>query len=52
MRTLVAECQIPSAPSRYEEVETMAESIGYEVIDTIVQHRKNLHHTYCIAPEN
>src|SRR6266568_3354150 len=36
MRTLVAECQIPSAPSRYEEVETMAESIGYEVIETIV----------------
>ncbi len=28
----------------------MAESIGYEVIDTIVQHRKNLHHTYCIGP--
>src|SRR6266704_431015 len=50
MRTLVAECKIPSAPSRYEEVETMAESIGYEVIDTIVQHRKNLHHTYCIGP--
>jgi GTPase len=50
MRTLVAECQIPAAPSRYEEVETMAESIGYEVIDTIVQHRKNLHHTYCIGP--
>src|SRR5213594_5195635 len=50
MRTLVAECKIPSAPSRYEEVETMAESIGYEVVDTIVQHRKNLHHTYCIGP--
>ena len=50
MRTLVAECKIPTAPSRYEEVETMAESIGYEVIDTIVQHRKNLHHTYCIGP--
>src|SRR6266852_5609645 len=50
MRTLIAECQIPTAPSRYEEVEIMAESIGYEVIDTIVQHRKNLHHTYCIGP--
>src|SRR2546426_9427130 len=50
MRTLVAESKIPSAPSRYEEVETMAESIGYEIIDTIVQHRKNLHHTYCIGP--
>jgi len=50
MRTLVAECKIPTAPSRYEEVETMAESIGYEVIDTIVQHRKNLHHTYCVGP--
>src|SRR5881628_165321 len=50
MRTLVAECKIPTAPSRYEEVETMAESIGYEVIDTVVQHRKNLHHTYCVGP--
>src|SRR5947199_3199324 len=50
MRTPVAECKIPTAPSRYEEVETMAESIGYEVIDTIVQHRKNLHHTYCVGP--
>src|SRR5712692_8523652 len=50
MRTLVAECKIPTAPSRYEEVETMAESIGYEVIDTIVQHRKTLHHTYCVGP--
>lgn len=28
----------------------MAESIGYEIIDTIVQHRKNLHHTYCVGP--
>src|SRR5881296_2677331 len=50
MRTLVAECKIPTAPSRYEEVETMAESIGYEIIDTVVQHRKNLHHTYCVGP--
>ena len=28
----------------------MAESIGYEVIDTVVQHRKSLHHTYCVGP--
>jgi GTP-binding protein HflX len=28
----------------------MAESIGYEVIDTIVQHRKSTHHTYTIGP--
>src|SRR5437870_10111715 len=50
MRTLVAECKIPSAPSRYEEVETMAESISYELIAPIVQQRKNLHHTYCVGP--
>ena len=50
MRTLVAECQIPTAPSRHEEVETMARSIGYEVTDTVVQHRKSLHHTYCVGP--
>src|SRR5436309_8225816 len=50
MRTLVGESKIPTARSRYEEVETIAESLGYEIIDTVIQHRKNLHHTYCVGP--
>ncbi len=28
----------------------MAESIGYEVIDTVIQHRKSIHHTYTVGP--
>src|SRR5437773_12445019 len=28
----------------------MAKSIGYEVVDRVIQHRKSLHHTYCIGP--
>src|SRR5437588_12441866 len=27
----------------------MARSIGYDVVDTVIQHRKSLHHTYCIG---
>ncbi len=50
MRTIVAECTIPTAPSRADEVESMAQSIGYQVVDTVVQMRKSVHHTYCIGP--
>jgi len=28
----------------------MARSIGYDVVDRVIQHRKSLHHTYCIGP--
>ena len=28
----------------------MARSIGYEVVDKVIQHRKSVHHTYCIGP--
>jgi GTPase len=41
---------VPTAPSRADEVKTMARSIGYDVVDTVIQHRKSLHHTYCIGP--
>ncbi len=44
------EAIVPTVPSRVEEVVSMARSIGYNVVDTIVQHRKNLHHTYSIGP--
>src|SRR2546427_6472249 len=50
MRSIVVECVVPLVPSRADEVETMAMSIGYEVVDRVIQHRKSLHHTYCIGP--
>lgn len=28
----------------------MAKSIGYQIVDTVVQNRKNIHHTYTIGP--
>ncbi len=28
----------------------MARSIGYDVVETVVQHRKSVHHTYTIGP--
>ncbi len=50
MRTLVVEALVPTVPSRVDEVESMARSIGYDVVETIVQHRKSVHHTYSIGP--
>jgi GTPase len=41
---------VPTVPSRGDEVETMARSIGYEVVDRVIQHRKSIHHTYTIGP--
>lgn len=50
MRSLVVECVVPTVPSRADEVETMAKSIGYQVVDKVIQHRKSVHHTYTIGP--
>jgi GTPase len=41
---------VPAVPSRADEVETMARSIGYDVVDRVIQHRKSVHHTYTIGP--
>lgn len=50
MRSIVVECVVPTVPSRADEVETMARSIGYDVVDRVIQHRKSVHHTYTIGP--
>jgi GTP-binding protein HflX len=33
-----------------EETKTMAENIGYDVVGTLVQRRKSVHHSYTIGP--
>ncbi len=50
VRALVIESKTPEVPSHAEEVASMAQNIGYQVLDTMVQNRKSLHHTYCIGP--
>lgn len=50
VRSIVVECVVPTAPSRADEVKTMAHSIGYDIVDTVIQHRKSIHHTYTIGP--
>jgi GTP-binding protein HflX len=50
VRSIVVECIVPTVPSRADEVETMARSIGYEVVGKVIQHRKSIHHTYTIGP--
>jgi GTPase len=50
VRSVVVEAVVPTVPSRADEVETMARSIGYDVVDRLIQHRKSIHHTYTIGP--
>ncbi len=50
MRAVVVECKLPSLPPRAEEARAMAENIGYDVVDVIVQKRNSDHHSYCIGP--
>jgi len=50
VRAVVVECKLPSLPSRAEEARAMAENIGYDVVDTIIQKRKSDHHSYFIGP--
>jgi GTPase len=50
LRSIVVESVVPTVPSRADEVATMARSIGYEIVDKVIQHRKSVHHTYTIGP--
>jgi len=50
MRTVVVECKLPSLPSRVDEAKAMAENIGYEVVDSVIQRRNSAHHSSCIGP--
>jgi len=50
MRAVVVECKLPWLPSRAEEAKAMAENIGYDVVDVLIQKRKSDHHSYFIGP--
>ena len=50
MRAVIAELKVPAFPSLTDETRMMAESIGYEVVGTLIQKRKSVHHSYTIGP--
>ncbi len=50
MQAIIVESKVPTVPSRAEEVASMARSIGYKIVDTVIQQRKSVHHTYTIGP--
>ena len=50
MRAIIAELKLPAFPSLAAETQMMAESIGYEVVGTLIQRRKSIHHSYTIGP--
>lgn len=41
---------MPSLPSRAEEAKSMAENIGYDVVEVMIQKRNSDHHSYFIGP--
>jgi GTP-binding protein HflX len=47
---VIAELKLPAFPSLAAETQMMAESIGYEVVGTLIQKRKSVHHSYTIGP--
>lgn len=49
MKSVVVECKLPKLPSRIDEVSAMAENLGYEVVERVVQKRNSVHHSYCIG---
>ena len=50
LRAVIAELKVPAFPSLAAETRMMAESIGYEVVGTLIQRRKSVHHSYTIGP--
>jgi len=50
LRAVIAELKLPAFPSLAAETQVMAESIGYDVVGTLIQKRKSVHHSYTIGP--
>ena len=44
------ELKLPALPPLIEETKTMAQNIGYEVVATLIQRRKSVHHSYTLGP--
>lgn len=49
MRAVIVEVKVPALPLMAEETRMMAESIGYTVVDILIQRRKSVHHSYTIG---
>jgi GTP-binding protein HflX len=50
LRAIVVELKLPVLPSLADETKTMAENIGYQIVGTLIQKRKSVHHSYTIGP--
>ena len=50
MRAVIVELKLPAFPPLVEETKNMAENVGYEVVATLIQKRKSVHHSYTIGP--
>ena len=50
LNAIVVECKTPKLPSRVEEVTSMARNVEYDVLETVVQKRKSVHHSTCVGP--
>lgn len=50
LKAIIIECKPPNSKSRVYEAKTMAESIGYNIQQSIVQNRNKTHSAYCIGP--
>jgi GTP-binding protein HflX len=50
LRAVIVELKLPAVPPLAEETQTMAETIGYVVVGTLIQRRKSVHHSYTIGP--
>jgi GTP-binding protein HflX len=50
LRAIIVELKLPAVPPLAEETQTMAETIGYVVVGTLIQRRKSVHHSYTIGP--
>jgi len=50
MRATIVECLLPGSPTRVDEVYSMATTMGYYIIDVMIQKRDSAHHTYTIGP--
>jgi GTP-binding protein HflX len=50
LRAVIVELKLPAFPPLVEETRMMAESVGYEVVGTLIQKRKSVHHSYTIGP--